>query len=223
MARLARIVVPGAPHFVTQRSVPRQNLFAEPGDYALYRDLLGACCASHGVTCWAYCLTPKEVRLILTPKRAEGLARALGEAHRRYTAFINVRARRAGNLFHARFASFAMDDPTCVEAARALALAPVRAGLAKSAREWPHSSVSAHLRKTDDGLVTVAPILHRAARFADLLAATADAEKAVKRFEGTHANGRPIGSTKFIERVEKKLGRNVRPGKRGPKPKARRG
>ncbi len=56
MARLARIVAPDTPHHVTQRGNRRQALFTEPGDYALYRDLLGERCRHNGVACWAYCL-----------------------------------------------------------------------------------------------------------------------------------------------------------------------
>jgi len=40
MARLARIVVPGLPHHVTQRGNRREPTFFEDGDYALYLDLL---------------------------------------------------------------------------------------------------------------------------------------------------------------------------------------
>ena len=40
MARLARLVVPGLPHHVTQRGSRRAPTFFEDGDYALYRDLM---------------------------------------------------------------------------------------------------------------------------------------------------------------------------------------
>ena len=40
MARLARIVLPGIPHHVTQRGNRRERTFFEEGDYALYLDLL---------------------------------------------------------------------------------------------------------------------------------------------------------------------------------------
>jgi hypothetical protein len=40
MARLSRTVVPASPHHVMQRGSRRQLLLIEPGDYALYRDLL---------------------------------------------------------------------------------------------------------------------------------------------------------------------------------------
>src|SRR5208282_3460958 len=108
MARIGRITVPGLPHHVTQRGNRRQLLFLESADYALYRDLLAERCQANGVSCWAYCLMPNHIHLILTPKDETGLSRAIGEAHRRYTAFINARARVTGYLFQGRFASSAM-------------------------------------------------------------------------------------------------------------------
>ena len=132
MARLSRIVVPGLPHHVTQRGNRRQALFAEPGDYALYRDLVAERCRANGVACWAYCLMPNHVHLMLAPADADALPRAVGEAHRRFTAFVNARARTTGHLFQARFASFAMDDAHLLNALRYLAFNPVRAGLAVS-------------------------------------------------------------------------------------------
>jgi putative transposase len=41
MARLARVVVPGIPHHVTQRGNGGARTFFGDDDYALYRDLLG--------------------------------------------------------------------------------------------------------------------------------------------------------------------------------------
>ncbi len=44
MGRLARLVVPGLPHHVTQRGKGRERTFSGYSDYALYRDLLAASC-----------------------------------------------------------------------------------------------------------------------------------------------------------------------------------
>ncbi len=46
---------------------------------------------------WAYCLMPNHVHLILTPQTPEGLGRALGKAHRRFSAFVNARIRVTGH------------------------------------------------------------------------------------------------------------------------------
>lgn len=40
------------------------------------------------------------------------------EAHRRYTAFFNARARMTGHLFQGRFASVAMDEVHLLNALR---------------------------------------------------------------------------------------------------------
>src|SRR5450631_673428 len=116
MARLARIVLPQVPHHVTQRGNRRMALFSQAGDYALYRDLLAERLKAHAVVCSAYCLMPNHVHLLLTPTQADvgeagaALARAVGEAHRRFTAFVNARARTTGHLFQGRVGSVAMDE-----------------------------------------------------------------------------------------------------------------
>ena len=42
---------------------------------------------------------PNHVHLVLTPADADALSRAVGEAHRRFTAFVSARARTTGHLF----------------------------------------------------------------------------------------------------------------------------
>ena len=78
MSRLARIVVPGVPHRVTQRGNCRMPVFSEAGDYAFYRDLLAVRLRHHEVACWAYCLMPNQVHLILTPPEGDAAAATNG-------------------------------------------------------------------------------------------------------------------------------------------------
>jgi len=40
MSRRARMIVPGAPHLVTQRGNRREPIFLESGDEAIYLDLM---------------------------------------------------------------------------------------------------------------------------------------------------------------------------------------
>ena len=91
MARLARVVVPGFPHHVTQRGNRRQLTFFCDGDYEIYLGLMAQWCWAWGVEVWAYCLMPNHVHLIVVPESEEGLCRAIGEAHRRYTRHVNFR------------------------------------------------------------------------------------------------------------------------------------
>ena len=137
MARIARYVVPDLPHHVTQRGNRRERVFFGDDDYRLYRDLLREACDRADVSVWAYCLMPNHVHLILTPTTADGLARALGKAHRRYSAFVNARLRVTGPLFQSRFGSVVMDEDHLIAAARYVALNPVRARLIARAEDWP--------------------------------------------------------------------------------------
>ena len=220
MARLSRITVPDIPHHVTQRGNRRLRLFDGPDDYALYRDLMADRCRANGVACWAYCLMPNHVHLILAPATAVGLSRAVGEAHRRYTAFVNARARVTGHLFQSRFASVAMDDAHLLNAVRYLAFNPVRARLAATPQAWPHASVAAHLAGRDDALVAVAPVLDHVAHFAELLDLSLAEQMALGGFETKSFNGRPLGEPAFIAMIEARLGRSLRKGKPGPRPGA---
>jgi len=137
MARLARLVVPGMPHHVTQRGNRRQQTFFNEGDYAAYLELMAEGCRERGVEIWGYCLMPNHIHLIAVPSTEDGLRWAIGAAHERYTRRINFRQQWRGYLWQGRFASFVMDEPYWVAAARYVELNPVRARLVASPSQWP--------------------------------------------------------------------------------------
>ena len=85
MARIARVVLPGYPHHVTQRGNRRQTTFFNQKDYSFYLDLMARWCHHNQSEVWAFCLMPNHVHLVVVPKGEDNLARGIGEAHRRYT------------------------------------------------------------------------------------------------------------------------------------------
>jgi putative transposase len=105
---------------------------------------------------------PNHVHLIVVPRSAESLRRAIGEAHRPYTRSINFREGWRGHPWQGRFASFVMDEDHLLTAARYVELNPVRAGLVQAPSRYRRSSAAAHLRGRDDALVQVAPLLQMA-------------------------------------------------------------
>ena len=119
MARLARVVVAGMPHHITQRGNRRQQTFFSDEDYWAYVELMAEWCGEEGVEIWGYCLMPNHAHLIAVPKSEHALRRAIGEAHRRYTRRINFREGWRGHLWQGRFASFVMEEPHLLAAARA--------------------------------------------------------------------------------------------------------
>jgi putative transposase len=217
MARLARVVIPGLPHHVTQRGNGRAQTFFCDDDYRLYRDLLADACRAAKVEAWAWVLMPNHVHLILVPIDADGLRRALAPTHRRYAGHVHARELRTGHFWQGRFGAVTMDEAHLAAAVRYVALNPVRARLAARAEDWPWSSVHAHLAGRDDGLTTVAPVLERYPRFADLLDAGPD-EAAFDRLRRAESIGRPLGDARFMTALEALTRRPLKPAKRGRKP-----
>lgn len=214
MPRLARLVVPGVPHHVTQRGNRRQPVFFSDDDYRLYARLLAAWCAEAGTAVWAWCLMPNHVHLILVPSHEDGLRAALGETHRRYTRHINGREDWSGHLWQSRFASYPMDEAHLLACARYVELNPVRAGLAERAEQWHWSSARAHLGLFEDGLTDTAPLLDRVNDWAALLdTGLEEAERdAIRRRE---RSGHALGGTPFLDALTATLGRSVTPRPRG--------
>ena len=132
MPRLARVVIPGEPHHVTQRGNRRQETFFSDEDYEAYLDLMAEWCEREGVEVWAYCLMPNHVHLVAVPSSEDALRRGIAEAHRRYSRRINFREGWRGHLWQGRFASFPMDDAHLYLATRYVELNPVRARLVRA-------------------------------------------------------------------------------------------
>jgi putative transposase len=218
MARLARIVIPNIPHHVTQRGNRRETVFFGDDDYRAYIDLLRESALKAKTKIWAYCLMPNHVHLILVPGNEDALRATLAESHRRYTRLINNRNNWTGHLWQGRFGSVAMDEEHLVNAVRYVSLNPVRAKLVKRAADWPWSSVNAHLSGADDKLVTVAPVIQRCPDFASMLESGEDEEMS-QTLRKAETIGRPVGRPKWLEKMERKTGRQIKQQRRGPKRK----
>ena len=217
MARMARVVAPGFPHHITQRGNRRQETFFAKADYDAYVDLMAEWCAKHEVEIWAWCLMPNHVHLIAVPPEEGALARAVGEAHRRYSRMVNSREGWRGHLFQERFASFPMDDRYTYNCARYIEMNPVRARLVGRPEDWRWSSARAHLSRKDDALAKVKPLLDMVGRgrgqWRDYLHESEEGRDAFRRHERT---GRPLGSDGFVRMLEKLLGRELRKRRPGP-------
>ena len=209
MTRLARSVVPHCPHHVTQCGNRLEPIFFEDGDQDVYCDLLAQQTLKAQVQIRAYCLMPNHVHLNVVPGDEAGLARAIGETHRRYTNFINARGRRTWHLFQRRYGSVVMDDTHLVTAVRYVSLNPVRARLVARAEEWPWSSVKAHLSGRDDGLVRVKPVLDRVGDFAGLLAPDPRDDTAFAAVRLSERSGRPLANAEFVAGLERLPGRRI--------------
>jgi putative transposase len=218
MPRIARLVVSGVPHHITQRGNRRQRTFFTECDYSAYKALLACACAASGVKILAHCLMPNHVHLIAVPTSPADLRRAIGEAHVRYTRRINFREGWRGHLWQGRFASFPMDLPHLYACVRYIERNPVRAGLVARPEDWLHSSARPHLTAQDDVLVSVHPLLSAVSDWRAFLAdPTSDALRPA--FGYHERTGRPMGSHEFIEQLETQTARRLHKLPPGRKPR----
>lgn len=150
MSRVARQVVPHAPHYIVQRGNRNQDVFFGEEDYRTYLSLLREQAADGDMRIHAYCLLPNQVHLVVTP-RAETL-RMVGEANRRYAAQINRKMGWTGHLWAGRFASQPMDEQGAYDAVAALEVAPVRAGVCAQPAQYRWSSARQRVREGSHNL-----------------------------------------------------------------------
>ena len=227
MPRLARAVIPGVAHHVTQRGNRRLPVFFGDDDRRRYLALVAAGCTKAGVRCLAWCLMDNHVHLILVPSDPDGLRAALAEAHRRYTSAVNRRESWTGYLFQGRFASYPMDDAHLMAAVRYVERNPVAAGLVGAAGDWPWSSARSHIagqRHRDDPLTDLAALGDAVPNWRAMLelgleaGALEDAGlQQAEAIEQRLRTGRPLGTAAWIADHEGSLGRILQPAKRGRK------
>jgi putative transposase len=220
MARLARVVIPGIPHHVTQRGNRRQTVFFGDGDYRAYLALLAEYTREAGVAVWAWRLMPNHVHLMQVRPSEQALRAALAETHRRHSRAINERAGWRGYLWQGRFASAPMDEPHALAAARYIELNPVRARLARRPQDWRWSSARAHLTGREDGLTRLDALGIPVADWAAFLASGLD-DAALDAFRAAERSGRPLGDATFVERLEAMTGRRLARRRPGRKPGAK--
>lgn len=143
MARPLRIEFAGALYHVTARGNARQDIYADDNDRQTFLSLLQRAVERFGWYCHAYCLMDNHYHLLIetsTPSLSKGMKYLNGT----YTQYYNRQHKRVGHVFQGRFkAILVQKDAYLLELARYIALNPVRAGMVRSAKDWPWSSYRA--------------------------------------------------------------------------------
>ncbi|HWQ68878.1 MAG TPA: transposase [Patescibacteria group bacterium] len=214
-------MVSGYPHHITQRGVRSIPIFSNDIDRRAYLDTMAEQLSRFGVEALAWCLMTNHTHLIAVPKDSAMLARAIGEAHRRYTRMKNFADGVRGYLFQGRFGSCVLDEQHLLAAARYVELNPVHAGLVKKAEEYPWSSARFHLGfTTTDALVKDSTLRGLVDNWPGYL--DHDDEEAQHKLLRAIRSGRPAGSEQFVTLIEQLTRRDLRlrkvgrPAKRVP-------
>lgn len=211
MPRIARVVIPGCPHHVTQRGNRREAVFFTPDDRRRYLALLAEYAAKGGLAIQAYCLMTNHVHLVAVPAAEGSLGGTLKPVHMRYSQHVNRTQGLGGRLWQGRFFSCPLDREHLWAAVRYVERNPVRAGLTDSAEAYGWSSAAAHVGLREEEVLSdpcgLTAELGPAAWRRWLREPWEDQDAALARLRLCTRTGRPAGGRRFVKRLESQLGR----------------
>jgi len=206
MPRQARIVFPNIPHHITQRGNRREDVFFTDNDRKQYLDWLKEYSKEHKVEILAYCLMTNHIHIIAVPTRGDGLERVLKPLHMRHTQRINRVKGRMGHLWQGRYFSSPLDDGYLLTATRYVERNPVRAKIVRKTENYKWSSARAHCGIGEDDILTEKKKWMDKYERIDNWSEWLRVEEEEDRIELIRRNtnkGIPIGSERFIRRLEK--------------------
>ena len=218
MARQARITLSNSPHHITQRGNRGEPVFFEKSDFQSYLSILQEQCERFSVKILSYCLLPNQIHLLAVPQDGDLLARAIGETHRRYTNMINKRMEWRGHLFQDRFFSYVCDEQYSLRAMSFIENMPVVSGIAPTPENYLWSSAKERIKVAQGSFLQQPKNFHAVQDWSAFLERPMD-PKELRSIEIHLQTGRPRGNDTFLDMIEQKIGRSVRPQKRGRKPK----
>ncbi len=166
---------------------------------------------------------PNHVHLIATPNKVGAVAQMMQDLGRRYVRIFNDAHSRTGTLWEGRYKSSLIDsDAYLLTCHRYIELNPVRARLVDVAADYRWSSHRHYVFGERNPLITEQRLFDslgdvessRRAAFRNLFDQAIEAGS-IERIR-VHVNkGWALGSDSFLDEMERKLGRMLRPPKRG--------
>lgn len=213
MARIARVVVPGLPHHITQRGNYQQDTFIDDTDRKRYLSLVEEYSKKHGVSLLSYCLMSNHVHYIAIPEEKDSLARAFKTAHMRYSQYFNKKVGIFGHLWQGRFYSCVLDELYLMNTARYIERNPIRGGLAKKPWDWRWSSAVSHINNGKEGIVKLGDLFSIIDMNYEKWRLYIDEKEDSKKIDEIKKHtmtGRPLGAEEFIKKLERRLGRRLR-------------
>lgn len=223
MPRKPRFFVPGAPVHVVQRGHNRSAIFFDSLDYLEYLRCLKQAADNYGCEIHAYVLMTNHVHLLLTPERADSVARLFQNLGRHYVGHINKTYQRHGSLWEGRYKSNVIESQTyLLSCMRYIEMNPVRAGMVDHPAKYRWSSYAANALGSDNAI-----LMAQAEYIA--LAQSAENRQSVYRslFDGVTnfdelallrealQTGTPLGNKKFKAEIEAVLDLKVGYARRG--------
>lgn len=143
MARPLRLEFAGALYHITSRGNRREDIYETDEDRLLFLSVLDNVCERYNWLCHAYCLMSNHYHLLIETPDAN-LSKGMRQLNGVYTQGFNRSHSRIGHVFQGRYKAILVDKNSyLLELARYIILNPVRAGMVRTAKDWPWSSYRA--------------------------------------------------------------------------------
>lgn len=218
MPRTARIDIPGLPQHLICRGNNRRDIFFCNGDREVFLRYLAESCADDRCSVHAFVLMSNHVHLLATGLAPRAISTMMQDLGRRYVLYVNKRHGRTGALYEGRFRSSLVETSsyflTCM---RYIELNPVRAGMVRTAGDFPWSSFGQNASGEPTGLVTPHPEFlqlsphpnRRAEAYLRMFEKGLD-ETSLKVIRESVQMNRALGGEQFCKAIEAMLQRPVR-------------
>ncbi len=140
MARPLRIEYAGALYHLTSRGDRREDIYLDDIDRVIFLEVLAGVCERFCWVCHAYCLMSNHYHLLIETREST-LSQGMRQLNGVFTQRSNHRHHRVGHVFQGRYkAILVQKESYLLELARYVVLNPVRAGMVRSAKDWPWSN-----------------------------------------------------------------------------------
>jgi putative transposase len=144
MTRPLRIEFHGAVYHVTARGDRQEMIFTDERDRYRLLEIIAQTMRRLDAEVLSFCFMGNHYHLVLRTRQAN-LSRVMRHINGEYTRAFNRRHGIVGHLFQGRFKAIIVDsDAYLMEVCRYVELNPVRAGLVRTAADWPWSSYRSH-------------------------------------------------------------------------------
>lgn len=225
MPRRARVIVPHMPHHIVQRGHNRGVVFVEESDYQYYLDTLLEFKKEFGLRLFSYCLMTNHIHLIVQPREdLSSVGKLMKRLAARQTRLVNKLERRTGSLWEGRYKASVIDsDEYLLQCCRYVELNPVKAGMTASPSDYKWSSCRERIGLDEDRYLDCfeqydllgSTDKQRACRYQTYLNKIIEANKCHQFIQNSVERNQLIGSGKFVEEIEKRIGVRVENRGRG--------
>ena len=213
MPRRRRPIVPGVPHHITQRAAHGRFILEGDAAKAVLASSLSKWCKKTGVIIRAFVFMDNHFHLDATPPDDGSLGFLMARVAAGFSAWLNAQRGDVGPNWQGAFYAAPMDDEHALLAARYIERNPIAAGLVECAWDYRWSSAAWHAGRGPKPELLVsecAPGGLSAREWRDFLLTPGD-EAFMRRVRECTDRGTPIASEQWIEAMERRLGRQLRP------------